>query len=52
MGPVVELIPAVTYSDELDSDNIVRMGFVSPQIEQILGFPPSASWRTPASGSA
>ena len=39
-GHVVELIPAVTYSDELDSDNIVRMGFVSPQIEQILGFPP------------
>ena len=39
-GHVVELIPAVTYSDELDSDNVVRMGFVSPQIEQILGFPP------------
>ena len=39
-GHVVELIPAVTYSDELDSDNGVRMGFVSPQIEQILGFPP------------
>jgi PAS domain S-box-containing protein len=39
-GQVVELIPAVTYSDVVDSDNLVRMGFVSPQVEELLGFPP------------
>lgn len=39
-GQVVDLIPAVTYSDVVGSDNIVRMGFVSPQIERLLGYPP------------
>ena len=35
-----------------DSDNVVRMGFVSPQIEQILGYPPERFLEDPASGSA
>ena len=39
-GHVVRLIPAVTYSDEIGADGEVRMGFVSPQIEQVLGYPP------------
>ena len=39
-GNVVGLIPAVTYSDEIDPAGEVRMGFVSPQIEEMLGYPP------------
>ena len=39
-GNVVGLIPAVTYSDEIDPGGEVRMGFVSPQIEEMLGYPP------------
>jgi PAS domain S-box-containing protein len=37
---MVELIPAVTYTDFVDEDGITSMGFVSPQMEDILGFPP------------
>ncbi len=37
---MVELIPAVTYTDFVGEDGITSMGFVSPQMEQILGFPP------------
>ncbi len=36
---LVERIPAVTYTDVLIGGQ-VRMGFVSPQIAQVLGFPP------------
>ncbi len=39
---MVEALPAVTYIDEPiegDSDN-ANMPFVSPQVEQILGYPP------------
>jgi PAS domain S-box-containing protein len=41
---VVEQIPAVTYIDEPPGpgQERARLSFVSPQIEQILGFPPSA----------
>lgn len=35
---VVEQIPAVTYFDIVEDDG-VRMGFVSPQIESLLGYP-------------
>jgi len=37
---MVELIPAVTYTDFVGEDGITSMGFVSPQMEDILGFPP------------
>jgi PAS domain S-box-containing protein len=37
---MVELIPAVTYTDFVGDDGITSMGFVSPQMETILGFPP------------
>jgi PAS domain S-box-containing protein len=35
---VVERIPAVTYVDVVE-ETVVRMGFVSPQIEALLGYP-------------
>ncbi|HEX6845279.1 MAG TPA: PAS domain-containing protein [Actinomycetota bacterium] len=35
---VVEQIPAVTYFDVVEDDG-VRMGFLSPQIESLLGYP-------------
>ena len=35
---VVERIPAVTYADVVQGD-VARMGFVSPQIETLLGYP-------------
>jgi PAS domain S-box-containing protein len=35
----VEGIPAVTYTDVLVPGGDARLGFVSPQIEQILGYP-------------
>jgi PAS domain S-box-containing protein len=38
---LVERIPAVTYTDVPD-DGVVRMGFVSPQIQDVLGYPPEA----------
>ena len=34
----VEAIPAVTYTDIPTPDGDARMGFISPQIEQILGY--------------
>src|SRR5687767_11525118 len=37
---MVELIPAVTYTDFVGADGVTSMGFVSPQMEDILGFPP------------
>ena len=37
---MVELIPAVTYTDFVGDDGVTSMGFVSPQMEAILGFPP------------
>ncbi len=37
---MVELIPAVTYTDFVGPDGVTSMGFVSPQMEAILGFPP------------
>jgi PAS domain S-box-containing protein len=37
---MVELIPAVTYTDFVGPDGITSMGFVSPQMESILGYPP------------
>jgi PAS domain S-box-containing protein len=37
---MVELIPAVTYTDFVGDDGITSMGFVSPQVEDILGYPP------------
>ena len=37
---MVELIPAVTYTDFVGDDGITSMGFVSPQMEDILGYPP------------
>jgi PAS domain S-box-containing protein len=37
---MVELIPAVTYTDLVGADGVTSMGFVSPQMEAILGFPP------------
>ncbi|HEX5938487.1 MAG TPA: PAS domain S-box protein [Actinomycetota bacterium] len=39
---MVERIPAVTYTDLVDPDGVTFMGFVSPQIEEILGYPPQA----------
>jgi PAS domain S-box-containing protein len=36
---LVELIPAITYTD-IPVEGGVRMGFVSPQIGDILGYPP------------
>jgi PAS domain S-box-containing protein len=37
---MVERIPAVTYTDHVGADGLTVMGFVSPQIEDILGYPP------------
>ena len=37
----IERIPAVTYTDVPD-DGVVRMGYLSPQIHQMLGYPPEA----------
>jgi len=37
---MVERIPAVTYTDHVGPDGITVMGFVSPQIEDILGYAP------------
>ncbi|HWL91405.1 MAG TPA: PAS domain S-box protein, partial [Actinomycetota bacterium] len=37
---MVELIPAVTYTDFVGNDGITWMGFVSPQMEDILGHSP------------
>ncbi|HLB38927.1 MAG TPA: PAS domain-containing protein [Actinomycetota bacterium] len=39
---MVEALPAVTYIDEPleGDDNSANMPFVSPQVEQILGYPP------------
>ena len=37
---MVELIPAVTYTDHVGDDGLTVMGFVSPQMEDILGYPP------------
>jgi PAS domain S-box-containing protein len=37
---MVELIPAVTYTDLVGEDGVTFMGFVSPQMEDILGYPP------------
>lgn len=37
---MVERIPAVTYTDHVGPDGITVMGFVSPQIEDILGYRP------------
>jgi PAS domain S-box-containing protein len=37
---MVERIPAVTYTDHVGEDGITVMGFVSPQIEDILGYQP------------
>ena len=39
---MVERIPAVTYTDQVGPDGVTFMGFVSPQIEDILGVPPQA----------
>ena len=39
---MVERIPAVTYTDLVGPDGVTFMGFVSPQIEEILGYPPKA----------
>ncbi|GIU98331.1 MAG: hypothetical protein KatS3mg013_2134 [Actinomycetota bacterium] len=38
----VETIPAVTYTDVVERGAPTRMGYVSPQIEQVLGYPPQA----------
>jgi PAS domain S-box-containing protein len=37
---MVERIPAVTYTDLVGDDGVTYMGFVSPQVEEILGYPP------------
>jgi PAS domain S-box-containing protein len=37
---MVELIPAVTYTDLVGEDGETFMGFVSPQMQDILGYPP------------
>ena len=37
---MVERIPAVTYTDHVGPDGVTVMGFVSPQIESILGYRP------------
>jgi PAS domain S-box-containing protein len=37
---MVELIPAVTYTDLVGEDGVTYMGFVSPQVQDILGYPP------------
>ena len=37
---MVELIPAVTYTDYVGADGLTSMGFVSPQMKAILGFSP------------
>jgi len=43
---LVERIPAVTYTD-VPGGNEVAMGFVSPQIEEILGYPPERFTQDP-----
>ena len=43
---VVEQIPAVTYLDVVEPDAI-RLGFVSPQIESLLGYPYERFLREP-----
>ncbi len=50
---MVEALPAVTYIDEpIPGDDLnATMPFVSPQVEQILGYPPERFTRTTASGS-
>ena len=48
---LVEHIPGVTYTD-VPGDDGIEMGFVSPQIEQILGYPGGALPRaSPSSGA-
>ena len=37
---MVERIPAVTYTDLVGDDGVTYMGFVSPQVEEILGYAP------------
>jgi PAS domain S-box-containing protein len=37
---MVERIPAITYTDHVGEDGVTVMGFVSPQIEDILGYAP------------
>jgi PAS domain S-box-containing protein len=37
---MVELIPAVTYTDFVGPDGLTVMGFVSPQMRQVLGVEP------------
>jgi PAS domain S-box-containing protein len=37
---MVELIPAITYTDLVGEDGETFMGFVSPQVEEILGYSP------------
>lgn len=44
---LVERIPAVTYTD-VPGDDVVDMGFVSPQVEKILGYPPERFMQDPA----
>lgn len=39
---MVERIPAITYTDHVGDDGLTVMGFVSPQVEGILGYPPEA----------
>ena len=51
---MVEALPAVTYIDEpVEGEDInATMPFVSPQVETVLGYPPSGSCRTAGSGSS
>lgn len=37
---LIEQVPGVIYTDVRGKDGIVRMGFVSPQIEEITGYAP------------
>ena len=37
---VVERIPAVTYIDQRDLDGVMRVKFISPQVEDTLGYAP------------
>jgi PAS domain S-box-containing protein len=43
---LVEHIPAVTYLDVLDDDE-VRVGYISPQVEDLLGYPAERFIRDP-----
>jgi PAS domain S-box-containing protein len=43
----VETIPAVTYTDIPNDRGRSDMGFVSPQIERLLGYPPESFIRDP-----